>query len=932
MIEQHQKKLIMKEIRRQEQPSNPREEFPPYIKADEYQAKIVTGDLIRVSNRRLARQFLSQGVLNVNAKMPSDAFVRPFGPFSLPEMLETSMEDPDLFEDDIFVGGNNRNRAFHGDIVGVELLPKDKWRTLSETAGVGDRDTQPRPTGKVVFIEFEEGRGSLRSYFCVLRSNRSRDANAELKRKHDNRRNRDNNANLAAGDDLTSSHSYASFGTEDDFRSELFVDWKTDPRIKAISLDRRIPWFVLPVKQLKMEGSALLNSPNLPEYSVYEVVRKAWTTTSKLPEGEIKRHLGDVLSVHVEEEMALSANNLLDHREPFSDEVEECAASRIAETNENFAEIIKDRVDLRQENIITIDPTTARDLDDAIHIKHVTDDSTHGSHFEIGVHIADVSHFVRPDDPTDQISSERTTTVYLPHRAFHMLPRALCEQVCSLNREAAKLTFSCVFYMTYDGRLIPTKPPRFFKSVIQSKYRLNYDEVQAFLDAERPDTAQMSTGRQEQIVYLVPEVTTDLRKRFEVDENDKYPLEALGSDLLLLEQITQRIRQARFDTGSMELNKVQLRFACDEGTSHPQEIVAEKHTSSHQLIEELMLMANRLVATKISQGPVGHWAVLRFHPALEEKKAGKVARLLLDMGIDADMTTSVGVHKTLLMVYEKMGLRVGTAIEQLMIECMQLAQYGCNGSDQFPGAHHFALHFDCYTHFTSPIRRYPDILVHRALALTLELEKAGVTEQIMPDTKTYQDQLKAYGFGAVADLQKLCERCNVKKEHSKEAQNVAGRAWLMMHILDMPEPPVTVGTVLMVQDKSFMVFVAEFDFKKRVEYDFKQGSDRVLQKMRAQYKASLPLPISYTLREDQAFVEIKWSEKQKLEVGFLSFVPVWVLPSRDVPMDFSLIPVPPDRPEYAAVKAREAARGSTDEAVSKLHRRLRLAANKTTDE
>eukprot|EP01053_Blabericola_migrator_P009423 Blabericola_migrator_1__9422@NODE_509_length_7947_cov_114_273985_g390_i0_p2_GENE_NODE_509_length_7947_cov_114_273985_g390_i0NODE_509_length_7947_cov_114_273985_g390_i0_p2_ORF_typecomplete_len889_score157_40RNB/PF00773_19/9_7e95OB_Dis3/PF17849_1/2_3e12OB_Dis3/PF17849_1/7_5e03Rrp44_CSD1/PF17216_3/1_9e12Dis3l2_C_term/PF17877_1/0_00082OB_RNB/PF08206_11/0_039CSD2/PF17876_1/1_1e02CSD2/PF17876_1/4_1_NODE_509_length_7947_cov_114_273985_g390_i07013367 len=864
--------------------------FESYLTAEEYQNELIAGSIIR-------------GLLHVNSKKPTEAYLKPFGMYMKGGISSQNawLEDLEIAEDDVLISNlTDRNRAIHGDIVGVQLKKPEDGSVSSSDAN--------KDEGKVKYIEVQEDRGRYQTFYAVLRSNRSPSATQELVDK---------------------------WGGDVEFRTDLYVDWSRDMAIKAVPLDRRIPWFRIELSHLqwlahkksKAFANNLLQINMLPEYTVYEVKLVNWKQNASLPNGNIIREVGVLGDVDVEEEVALKEAGLLDHRDAIPADIVDFVKDRVKEVQERLDNIIKEeqRVDLRGAPVFTIDPSTARDLDDAISL--VRKDG----HLEVSVHIADVSYFVTGGTPLDNLASDRTTTVYLPHKAYHMLPRELSEGACSLNIESPHLSFTCTFCVDYNGKVLEDIPPRFFKSAIQNKYQLNYDQVQKILDKMRPESRTVMENRQNP-TYLVSAVDlTTIDDK--LAECPSYPIESLISDLVLLEDITQKMRRARFDNGSLSLDKVQLRFRCvppedsstsDESTNsfkvvdtagnlvpgEPLEIYVDEQSSSHQLIEELMLMANQLVAKRLTASVLGQFAVCRYHPPMLSDKAEKIKVFMQAMNLECDLDSAKGVQQTLDRVFAKYGPRIGMAIEQILIQGLRLAEYGPYGSEQVPGSYHYALAFTHYTHFTSPIRRYPDILVHRLLDIILKLEQQGYKETVDLLTgesidPVLQAALEDYGYTSMEALETECSLCNSKKEMSKKAQEKAGISWLLMFLIKQPAPKATLATVLSVADKSLDVFITEMGLRRRIEYQTK-GSARINSKLRKEYEACVELPTSYALSSDDAHTcTITWDSSRQYTLQPCSAIPCWILPSQDVPLDFLVLPVPPNHEEARNLIKRE---------------------------
>ena len=325
------------------------------------------------------------------------------------------------------------------------------------------------------------------------------------------------------------------------------------------------------------------------------------------------------------------------------------------------------RRDMRTVTTFTIDPADAKDFDDALSIERMPN-----GNWEIGVHIADVTHYVTPGTVIDREARERATSVYLVDRTIPMLPERLCNDICSLRADEDKLTHSVIFEMTPDAKI---KRYEICHTVIRSNRRFDYDEVQRIIE----------TGQGE-----------------------------LKDEILTLNDLAQKLRARRFDEGgSVAFNREELKFEIDE-QGHPIAVVPHVSLEANQLIEEFMLLANRTVAAHIGKVPPSKKAkafVYRVHESPDAEKLGNFAEVAAHFGYKIKTSGSAkDINKSINRMLEK---AAGQPEEQLLailaIRSMAKAVYSATNIG------HYGLAFDYYTHFTSPIRRYPDMMVHRLL-------------------------------------------------------------------------------------------------------------------------------------------------------------------------------------------------------------------------
>ena len=332
---------------------------------------------------------------------------------------------------------------------------------------------------------------------------------------------------------------------------------------------------------------------------------------------------------------------------------------------------VRRRRDMRQIFTFTIDPADAKDYDDAISFETLPDGK-----FEIGVHIADVTHYVRPETDVDEEAYNRGTSVYLVDRVVPMLPEILSNNICSLRPNEDKLTFSVILHMDANAKVLKYK---ICPTVIRSNYRLSYDEAQEKLD---------SIGTSEQL------------------EACKDPLTKTLYQLNLLARI---LRKQRLDHGAVAFERDEVKFDLDED-GHPLAIHLKQAKESNYLIEEFMLLANRTVATHIGK-ELKKPFVYRVHDVPDPDKMERIENLARSL----NFPQASSLKKMLSKAQDRPEKEL---LEQLAIRAMAKAVYSTNNIG------HYGLAFQYYTHFTSPIRRYPDVMVHRLLKYYLNGEGA----------------------------------------------------------------------------------------------------------------------------------------------------------------------------------------------------------------
>ena len=359
------------------------------------------------------------------------------------------------------------------------------------------------------------------------------------------------------------------------------------------------------------------------------------------------------------------------------------------------ADEIARRLDMRDVLTCTIDPHDAKDFDDALSIRPIGNNL-----WEVGVHIADVTHYVSENGIIDKEAQHRATSVYLVDRTIPMLPERLCNNICSLRPNEDKLTYSVIFHIDDKARI---KYSQIAHTVINSDRRYTYEEVQEIIERKAP----LSSPQGGKSPTAMPE---SLPHRGGQEG-------ALESAILTLNDLAQQLRAARFAGGAINFDRVEVRFDIDE-KGHPVSVHLKESKEAHQLIEEFMLLANRTVAETIGKVPVKKAKVFpyRIHDVPDPEKLDNLARLALPFGHKVRTTgekTDIAKSFNRLLADVK-GKREQHLIETVSLRAMQKARYSTDNIG------HYGLAMDYYTHFTSPIRRYPDMMVHRLLTRYLE--------------------------------------------------------------------------------------------------------------------------------------------------------------------------------------------------------------------
>ena len=465
------------------------------------------------------------------------------------------------------------------------------------------------------------------------------------------------------------------------------------------------------VKIPKKDYKVFINDKKNYENEIVVVKIKDWLYED--PYGEVLKSLGD------ENENETQIHAILEEFSlpyVFPKEVLKEAEKIKIEYNK------KDREDYKKELTFTIDPVDAKDFDDAISFKK------ENNKIEVGIHIADVSHFVEKNSVIDKEAIKRATSVYLSDRVVPMLPEKLSNDVCSLNPKEDKLVFSV--YVSFDNNF-NIKSSRISKSLINSNERFSYAEAQHIIDKKNG---------------IIPKESTILNKEKRVSKE-------LVDSIITLNTIAENLKNKRKNNGSIFFSKEEVRFKVNE-KGEPVDFMIKKQKKANFLIEEFMLLANVTVAEKIIESK--RKGVFRVHDKPDEKKIAEIERFVKNIGYNINIINSKEPNKEinkLLALAEKKPEK--NVLDMMVIRAMSKAKY----STQNIG--HFGLMFENYTHFTSPIRRYPDLIVHRIIHEILNKEKSNQT-----------------------DLENTCLHCSTMEERATKAERASTKLMQVKYLQD----------------------------------------------------------------------------------------------------------------------------------------------------
>lgn len=464
----------------------------------------------------------------------------------------------------------------------------------------------------------------------------------------------------------------------------------------------------------------------------------------------------------------------------------------------------KERENYKEELTFTIDPVDAKDFDDAISFKKTKNE------IEVGIHIADVSHFVEKDSVIDKEAIKRGTSVYLSDRVVPMLPEKLSNDVCSLNPKEDKLVFSV--YFSFDNNF-NIKRSRISKSIINSNERFSYEEAQHIIEKKNG---------------TIPKESTILKKEKKVSKE-------LVESIITLNSIAENLKNKRKNNGSIFFNKEEVRFILNE-KGEPVDFIIKKQKKANFLIEEFMLLANITVAEKIIESK--RKGVFRIHDKPDEKKIAEIERFVKNIGYNINIINSKEPNKEinkLLSLADKKPEK--NVIDMMVIRAMSKAKY----STQNIG--HFGLMFENYTHFTSPIRRYPDLIVHR------------IINEILKKEKTIQ-----------TDLENTCLHCSSMEEKATKAERASIKFMQVKYLQDKTDK-VFKGVISGMNERGVFVEINHSKCEGLVKmkdipndfYNFDKRANAVVGKNTHQ---------EYVLG-DPVFVKVKKTNIEKKQIDFI---------------------------------------------------------------
>ncbi|RNF11605.1 putative mitochondrial exoribonuclease DSS-1 [Trypanosoma rangeli] len=660
-----------------------------------------------------------------------------------------------MFPSDVVLRSvENRKQALHGDIVAVQLLSEENWPALDDVEDDGQLDDVSHDSlgAKEVMPEnLPDGRSITRWVQDATRPDESFPECQWAKRMsapalHDWGGRKPFGVVVAVLERSCPLHVVArlcddALQPNEAVKSNRYYQFKCfDPLLPNIAVfGRDIP--------------VLLHARLQKTFFLLRLVTRGdgdffWTAWKFLT-GKIVRVLGEVDSIQANSFALCNACEI--SMDDFSEEAYACVPETFSVPDKQTL-LRLGRRDLREEEFVcSIDPATARDLDDALSI-----DRTPGG-YRVGVHIADVSYFVPASSPLDEEACERSTSVYLVEKVIPMLPRKLSEDFCSLNPSGDKFAFSCLFHLDHHGKVTSEW---FGQSVIRNRCRLTYEDAQRILDGDATVFDTLDFGDATDVQRLRERVELSIRTLFE-----------LASKLRM-----SSLRRGRLTIGNM---KIRYQFEDIANPTFPQGFDISRQIEANWLVEEFMLLANARVAEKIVEY-MPDQALLRQHEPPDRERVATLKATLGRLGLEMQGGSSKSLQEMLdnaknSEFYDDFCVALKYVLQQ--------AKYfvnGCEETEAYRG--HYALAMPWYTHFTSPIRRYSDIIVHRQLLCALEIESIvkgirvgqnGRCRPVQPGSVNPNQLSTRDYFYPVSEVENIVVKANVKKLMARQVSDAS---------------------------------------------------------------------------------------------------------------------------------------------------------------
>ena len=621
----------------------------------------------------------------------------------------------------LILGRENSNRAVQGDVVVVEILPMSQWKAPSTK--IIEEDT----LNKNENADADDGE-------AVVTEQERRALQEEVKRTQG--KSIEGHPQPTARVVGVIRRNWRQYvGHVDSSSSSISKQSRKKQMVFLIPMDKRIPKIRIRTRQAdELLGKRVL------------VTIDSWDQESRYPIGHFVRSLGDLETKGAETEALLLEYDV--QYRPFPRGVLDCLPPEGHEwrvpankTDPGW----RGRQDLRDLLVCSIDPVGCQDIDDALHARPLPN-----GNFEVGVHIADVSHFVKPNNAMDTEASIRGTTVYLVDKRIDMLPPLLGTDLCSLKPYVERYAFSTIWEITKNAEIVSSS---FTKSVIRSREAFSYEAAQQRID-------------------------------------DKSQKDDLTQGMRTLLKLSKNLRQKRMYAGALNLASPEVRIQTESETSDPADVKTKELLDTNSLVEEFMLLANISVAGKIYKA-FPSTALLRRHAAPPKSNFEELTnQLKVKRGLELRTETSKALADSLDTCTDNKETFFNTLVRIMATRCMMSAEYFCAGTQSYADFRHYGLASEIYTHFTSPIRRYADLIAHRQLAAAIEYEVADAS------------------LRSKHKLEEITKNINVRHRNAQ----MAARASIEYYVGQALKGRVQQeeGFVMKVFSNGFVVFVARF--------------------------------------------------------------------------------------------------------------------------
>ncbi|KAI4204051.1 MAG: hypothetical protein LQ350_001444 [Teloschistes chrysophthalmus] len=637
--------------------------------------------------------------------------------------LEGSVCVPAFDKSLLLLGRENSNRAVQDDVVVVEVLPKAQWKAAST------KIIEEETLNKDENADAEEGEGE-----SMVTEQERRALQEEVKKIHGkNLEGRPQPTARVVGIIRRNWRQYV--GHVDSTSSSKVTQSRRQQTVFLIPMDKRIPKIRLRTRQAdELVGKRVL------------VTIDSWDQDSRYPIGHFVRSLGGLETKEAETEALLLEHDV--QYRPFPKSVLDCLPQqghdwRVPSDLSDHGWV--GRKDLRDKLICSIDPVGCQDIDDALHARPLPN-----GNLEVGVHIADVSHFVKPNNAMDMEASVRGTTVYLVDKRIDMLPMLLGTDLCSLKPHVERYAFSTLWEITKNADIVNAT---FTKSVIRSREAFSYEQAQSRID-EQAQTDELTQG------------------------------------MRALLMLSKKLKRKRMEAGALNLASPEVRVQTESETSDPVDVKTKELLDTHSLVEEFMLLANISVAGKIYES-FPQTALLRRHASPPKTNFEELTnQLKVKKGLELRTESSKAVADSLDKCIDPREPFFNTLVRIMATRCMMSAEYFCSGTQSYHEFRHYGLASEIYTHFTSPIRRYADLVAHRQLAAAIGYERLDGS------------------LHSKAKLESVCKNINVRHRNAQ----MAGRASIEYYVGQALKGRVIdeEGFVMKVFSNGFVVFVPRF--------------------------------------------------------------------------------------------------------------------------